>query len=188
MYLTYSSHCIFYCHVYAISSHWFIKIIRSPAQHFTYLQIPDKFQKAILEWKFTPKYSSTSTAETEKKKTICSTGKPSEPNLSPNPPFLKIRCPGIQECVVWEFSWFFVTNPVWKKPSVIVFQPLVSRGVPDLSWSRACSHLALRRCLWSWMLLTFRIQRFRNKGSIRGATTHIMKHRWYNDEEKNGMI
>ena len=68
MYLTYSSHCIFYGHVYPISSHWFIKIIRSPVQHFTYLQIPDKFQKAILEWKFTPKYSSTSTAETEKQK------------------------------------------------------------------------------------------------------------------------
>lgn len=75
MYLTYSSHCIFYGHVYPISSHWFIKIIRSPVQHFTYLQIPDKFQKAILEWKFIPKYSSTSTAETEKQKNNLQHGK-----------------------------------------------------------------------------------------------------------------
>ena len=144
-----------------------------PLQNFTDLQISDRNSKGH----FGVEISSTSTAETEKINQFAAREKiiwtkPTRLNLQ----FLKIRCSGIQECVVWEFSWFFVTNPVWKKTSIIVFQPLVSRGVPDLSWSRACSHLALRRCLWSWMLLTFRIQRFRNKGSIRGATTHIMKY------------
>lgn len=45
MYLTYSSHYIFYGHVYPISSHRFIKIILYPLQNFTDLQISDRNSK-----------------------------------------------------------------------------------------------------------------------------------------------